>query len=113
MFMPFIGGQFVDRFDSRKVLMMFSVIVCAGQTLFSIGVSMRHFGVMLFGRALFGIGGEAISVIQASITSEWFKNKELAFALGLNICIARFGSVVSRNGTRERLHSYFTYFNLS
>jgi MFS family permease len=49
-----------------------------------VGVSLKSFGVMLIGRVLFGIGGESISVVQSSITTGWFKNKELAFALGLS-----------------------------
>ncbi|TPX57857.1 hypothetical protein PhCBS80983_g03535 [Powellomyces hirtus] len=97
MFLPFIGGQLVDRMDVKKVLLFFSVVVCLGQTLFAIGVTMRSFGVMLLGRILFGIGGESIGVVQATITTAWFRGKELAFALGLNLCIARFGSVVNAN----------------
>ncbi|KAJ3089839.1 hypothetical protein HK102_005377, partial [Quaeritorhiza haematococci] len=95
MFLPFFGGQLVDRMDPKKVLLIFSGFVCLGQTLFAMGVQMKDFPTMLFGRILFGIGGESISVVQASITTSWFKNKELAFALGLNLCIARFGSVIN------------------
>ncbi|KAI8927191.1 major facilitator superfamily domain-containing protein [Entophlyctis helioformis] len=50
---------------------------------------------MLAGRVLFGIGGESIGVVQSSITTAYFRNKELAFALGLNLCISRLGSVVN------------------
>ncbi|KAJ3328786.1 hypothetical protein HDU76_009283 [Blyttiomyces sp. JEL0837] len=95
MFLPFFGGQLVDKLDPRVVLLSFSACVCIGQTLFSCGVSLKHFGIMLVGRVLFGIGGESIAVVQSSITTSWFKNKELAFALGLNLCISRFGSVVN------------------
>ncbi|KAJ3218309.1 hypothetical protein HDU67_006081 [Dinochytrium kinnereticum] len=95
MFLPFIGGQLVDRLDPKKVLLAFSLCVCVGQTLFAIGVSGKSFGTMVVGRVLFGIGGESISVVQSSITTSWFKKKELAFALGLNLCISRFGSVVN------------------
>jgi hypothetical protein len=84
MFIPLIGGQLLDRMNPVWVLLGFSGIVCLGQTLFAIGVSCKWFALMLFGRILFGIGGESISVAQASITTSWFKNKELAFALGLS-----------------------------
>ncbi|KAI9096985.1 major facilitator superfamily domain-containing protein [Phlyctochytrium arcticum] len=97
MFLPFLGGQLVDRLDVKKVLIFFSAIVCMGQTLFAVGVSLKSFPIMLLGRVLFGIGGESIGVVQASITTAWFRGKELAFALGLNLCIARFGSVVNAN----------------
>lgn len=50
---------------------------------------------MLAGRVVFGMGGESMQVAQSSIISLWFKGKELAFALGLNLSIARLGSVIN------------------
>lgn len=50
---------------------------------------------MLAGRVIFGMGGESMSVAQSSIISVWFKGKELAFALGLNLSVARLGSVIN------------------
>ena len=84
MFLPLIGGQMLDRFDPRKIVILFMGFVCVGQTIFSYGVQVKSFGVMVIGRILFGIGGESISVVQASITTGYFKHKELAFALGLS-----------------------------
>ena len=49
---------------------------------------------MLAGRFIFGLGGESMSVAQSSIMVVWFKGKELAFALGVNISISRLGSVI-------------------
>ncbi|KAL2915235.1 hypothetical protein HK105_205100 [Polyrhizophydium stewartii] len=95
MLLPFFGGQMVDRFSPQSVLLVLSAAVCIGQTLFSLGVSLKSFGLMLAGRVLFGIGGESIGVVQSSITTSYFRNKELAFALGLNLCISRLGSVVN------------------
>lgn len=97
LFLPFIAGRMVDRMDPRIVLLMFSVLMSVGQTIFAIGVTSKQFPVMLAGRVLLGLGGETISVIQASITTVWFRNKELAFALGLNLCISRLGTVLNAN----------------
>lgn len=36
-----------------------------------------------------------MSVAQSAIVSKWFKGKELAFALGLNISVSRLGSVIN------------------
>lgn len=52
------------------------------------------YSVMLAGRVIFGLGGECMSVSQSAIISAWFKGKELGFALGLNITVARLASVV-------------------
>jgi MFS family permease len=49
--------------------------------------------VFLMGRVIFGLGGESMSVAQSAFVSIWFKGKELAFAFGVNISIARLGSV--------------------
>jgi hypothetical protein len=85
MFLPFVGGQLLDKMDQIVVLIGFSGFVCFGHALFALGVSFKSFSLMLFGRFLFGLGGETINVAQAAITSRYFKNKELAFALGLSI----------------------------
>ena len=52
---------------------------------------------MLVGRVIFGLGGESMSVAQSSIVTVWFKGKELAFALGLNVSVSRLGSVWNSN----------------
>lgn len=36
-----------------------------------------------------------MSVAQSAIVSKWFKGKELAFALGLNLSVSRIGSVIN------------------
>ena len=46
---------------------------------------------------LFGFGGESLTVAQSTLVAEWFKDKELAFALGINLSIARLGSVVNNS----------------
>lgn len=51
--------------------------------------------VMLIGRVVFGLGGESMTVAQSTIISLWFKGKELNFAMGLNLSIARLGSVIN------------------
>jgi MFS family permease len=50
---------------------------------------------MIAGRVVFGLGGESLSVAQSAIVSKWFKGKELAMALGLNLSISRLGSVIN------------------
>lgn len=48
---------------------------------------------MIAGRFVFGLGGECMSVGQSAVISNWFKGKELALALGLNLTFARLASV--------------------
>lgn len=60
-----------------------------------IGAYKKIYWVMLAGRVIFGLGGESMSVAQSAIVSIWFKGKELAFALGVNLSLARLGSVLN------------------
>ena len=55
----------------------------------------ENYILMLLGRVLFGLGGESMTVAQSTIISLWFKGKELNFAMGLNLSIARLGSVIN------------------
>lgn len=50
---------------------------------------------MLTGRGIFGLGGECMSVSQSAIISQWFKGKELSFAFGVTLCVARVGSYIN------------------
>ncbi|KAI8358170.1 major facilitator superfamily domain-containing protein [Mortierella sp. GBAus27b] len=93
--LPFIFGSLMDRFGPNRVILVLSGFTCIGQTIFSIGVQSRQVWTMLLGRAIFGIGGESSSVAQASITTMHFRGHELAFALGLNLSIARLGSAMN------------------
>ena len=98
--LPVFGGFFLDRFGTNRVLIIFSLLVCLGQTLFAFGVALKvlHFTflfpflmliltvcqslwLMLLGRVIFGLGGESLGVAQGRITVRWFRNKEMAFAL--------------------------------
>ena len=72
------------------MLIVFSTLICIGQTVFALGMNARDFKTMLVGRALFGLGGESLEVAQASITTDWFHDHGLAFALGCNISIPYF-----------------------
>jgi MFS family permease len=57
----------------------------------------KKYWLMLVGRVVFGLGGESMSVAQSAIVSMWFKGKELAFALGINLSVSRLGSVLNSN----------------
>ncbi|RHY25826.1 hypothetical protein DYB32_008070, partial [Aphanomyces invadans] len=58
------------------------------------------------GRVLFGLGGESLGVAQSTLVASWFKNKELAMALGINLSIARLGSVFNNELSPEIASEY-------
>jgi MFS family permease len=52
-------------------------------------------GSMMTGRILFGIGLETTCVLISRTIVKWFKGKELAFAMGMNIVVGRLGSFMA------------------
>ncbi len=53
--------------------------------------------IMLLGRMIYGVGAEAILVVNNKVLARWFKGKELAFAYGLNLTIMRLGTFLALN----------------
>mmetsp|Transcript_1682 Transcript_1682/g.2961 ORF Transcript_1682/g.2961 Transcript_1682/m.2961 type:complete len:576 (+) Transcript_1682:21-1748(+) len=93
IFLPFLGGFFVDKFGVRTCLVAFVTLITIGASIVAFGVSIESWAVMFLGRVVFGFGGESIAVANSSILADWFEGKEVAFAFGLNLSVARLGSV--------------------
>ena len=74
-------------------------LITAGQVVTALGASMDDqqsaWYVMWAGRTLFGLGGESLSVVQSAFVARYFQGKELALALGVNLALARVGSVIN------------------
>ncbi|KAG0250522.1 hypothetical protein DFQ27_009375 [Actinomortierella ambigua] len=84
--MPWIGGYAADRFGHRKLLIVTSLTVALGHLVVCLGLTEKNIGTMYLGRVLFG-AGETLAVTQAAITVKYFRGKELAMALGVNLCV--------------------------
>ncbi len=97
--LPFFGGYFSDRLGVRLMTVVFISLCTVGQAIFAVGSSMPPgdpaWYVMWCGRVVFGFGGESLSVSTSAMIAQWFAGKELALALGLNLALARVGSVVN------------------
>jgi hypothetical protein len=96
--LPFFGGFLSDKLGSRLMLVIFAALITAGQVITAFGCTMQGdsaWYTMWAGRTVFGFGGESLSVAQSALVAQWFAGKELAFALGLNLALARVGSVIN------------------
>jgi MFS family permease len=97
--MIIVGGIALDRWGIRKTGIVLAIIATGGAFVVSLG-SLGVFGTgekamlisMMAGRILFGIGLETTCVLIQRIIVKWFKGKELAFAMGLNVVVGRLGS---------------------
>jgi MFS family permease len=112
LLMAVLGGIILDKWGIRKTGYIFLFFVVLGSLTTAYGASdlfkpgafgysfMSSFlsryspelKMMLFGRFLFGLGCETIYVTINKVMVKWFKGKELAFAFGINLAIARFGT---------------------
>ena len=52
---------------------------------------------MAAGRLIFGLGAESLIVSVTVGIARWFKGRELSFAFGVNLTIARLGSFLALN----------------
>ncbi|MGH9386727.1 MAG: MFS transporter [Vicinamibacterales bacterium] len=84
-----IGGIIIDRFGARLTTLVFAAICTLGAVITAIS---PLFPVMAFGRLIFGLGAETMIVAITVIIGQWFVGKQLGFAFGLNLSVARAGS---------------------
>eukprot|EP00826_Nyctotherus_ovalis_P027369 TRINITY_DN2139_c0_g1_i5.p1 TRINITY_DN2139_c0_g1~~TRINITY_DN2139_c0_g1_i5.p1 ORF type:complete len:164 (-),score=37.56 TRINITY_DN2139_c0_g1_i5:706-1197(-) len=52
---------------------------------------------MIISRGVFGMGGENLIITTSSLISRWFKGRELSFASGLNLSIARISGTINNS----------------
>ncbi len=92
--MVLIGGIIIDRIGTRKAVFFFTFLVMLGSLLTALKGDIV---IMAMGRLLFGLGAESMIVAITTIIARWFKGKELSFAFGLNLTLARLGSFMALN----------------
>ena len=89
-----IGGLVIDRIGTKRAIMVFAFICLLGAALTA---ARGRPGTMIAGRAVLGLGGESLVVAATTVIAKWFKGKELSFAFGIKITIARLASVAADN----------------
>ena len=89
-----IGGLIIDRIGTKKAITMFALLCLAGAALTAARGSAP---VMIAGRTVLGLGAESMIVAVTTALAKWFKGKELSFAFGINLTIARLASVAADN----------------
>ena len=87
--MVLVGGIIVDRIGPGRATLYFTLVSLVGA---AVTVASNAFPVMALGRLLFGLGAESMIVAITASLGQWFKGRQLGFAFGLNLSIARAGS---------------------
>ncbi|KAF4745852.1 hypothetical protein FOZ62_019202, partial [Perkinsus olseni] len=95
MVTPLVLGVSMEWIGIRSMLLLLALLLFIGQLLQCVGTYHLSMGTVLLGRVVYGLGGESMNVAQTTLLAEWFRGREIAFALGLNLSVARFGSVLN------------------
>ena len=94
VFMVLLGGYVVDRIGARKAIFIFGTLCFIGSI---VTASSGTLAVMAMGRLIFGMGAESLIVAVTTAIAKWFRGKELSFAFGINLMIARAGTWLAQN----------------
>ncbi len=89
-----LGGVFIDKYGTKISIVIFAAISTFAAVVTWVSPDLT---VMLTGRVLLGLGSEPLIVAITTALAKWFKGKELSFAFGINLTIARLGSVAADN----------------
>ncbi|MEW6195943.1 MAG: MFS transporter [Bacteroidota bacterium] len=92
--MVLIGGIVIDKIGTRISTFIFTLLCLIGA---SITASFSDITMMALGRLVFGLGAESMIVAITTVLGRWFKGKQLSFAFGLNLTLARLGSFAALN----------------
>jgi MFS family permease len=115
LLMAVVGGIILDKIGIRITGFVFIAFMAIGSFLTAYGASdvfnsggpgynfmdsiLKSYPpslkMMSLGFFLFGLGAETSIVVISKVVVKWFKGKELALALGINIAIARFGTALA------------------
>jgi len=89
-----VGGIIIDRIGTKKSILVFAIICLVGA---AITAAEGSAPLMIAGRTVLGLGAESMIVAVTTALAKWFKGKELSFAFGINLTVARLASVAADN----------------
>ena len=92
--MVLVGGIIIDRIGTRISTALFALLCLLGA---AVTVASGQLEVMATGRLIFGLGAESLIVAVTTAIAKWFRGRELSFAFGVNLTIARLGSFAALN----------------
>ena len=91
-----LGGVLVDRVLGLRLGFFLSMMIAAsGQLVWALGAFVGEYWVMLCGRLLLGAGSEMFFIIGNALLAVWFKDKEISFAMSIDISACRIGGALA------------------
>lgn len=98
VFLPLFSGLFFTLLGVWKGVLIIGVVNAVGISIIALGVASQSFWLMLFGRAVYGLGGDSLIVGVDVLVTRWFKGKELGLAYGLMQAAGQAGSFAAFYG---------------
>ena len=95
-----ICGALLDKFGVRLVGSIFVGMMAGGAALVTFAISAgfapeKSLPIAYLGCMFFGLGSEIAGVSVTRSIAKWFKGKNMALAMGLQLAIARFGTATA------------------
>lgn len=87
-----VGGILIDRIGAARASLIAAAFCFVGAALTAVG---QPYGVMVFGRLLFGIGEETLFISLLAGVAQWFSGGGAALAMSLFFSMARIGSYMA------------------
>ncbi|MFW6019422.1 MAG: MFS transporter [Bacteroidales bacterium] len=126
--MAVLGGIILDKIGIRPTGFIFILFMALGASITAYGASDAYlaggFGygfmnsfltqyspalkMMYLGFFIFGLGAETSIVALSKVIVKWFKGKELALALGLNLAIGRLGTALALSLSPKLIYPEWT-----
>lgn len=126
--MAVVGGIILDKLGIRITGFAFIMLMAVGASITAYGASDAFlsggFGyaffnsfltqyspalkMMYLGFFIFGLGAETSIVALSKVVVKWFKGKELALALGLNLAIGRLGTALALSLSPKLIYPEWT-----
>mmetsp|Transcript_11319 Transcript_11319/g.31527 ORF Transcript_11319/g.31527 Transcript_11319/m.31527 type:complete len:429 (-) Transcript_11319:159-1445(-) len=94
LFMPLIAGMVMDTRGERFVMSVFSGCLPLGHLVFALGVLSARWSWMIWGRFIVGVGAESVQMAVHVMLIRWFHGAEVTASQGINLSVARMGSVL-------------------
>jgi MFS family permease len=85
-----VGGIIIDRLGTKKAVTLFGALCTVAGIVTAISADVH---VMYVGRFILGFGAESLIAAVTTALAKWFKGKEIGLAFGINLTIARLGSL--------------------
>ena len=95
-----VCGALLDKFGVRLVGSIFIGMMAGGAALVTFAISAgfapeKSLTIAYIGCMLFGLGSEIAGVSVTRSIAKWFKGRNMALAMGLQLAIARFGTATA------------------